>query len=58
VARERGILVDQSTIYRWVQRFLPLFERRHESTASRWARLARCETYARIRAIGITFIAP
>src|SRR6266581_4222605 len=22
---ERGILVDQSTIYRWVQRFLPLF---------------------------------
>jgi transposase-like protein len=23
---ERGILVDQSTIYRWVQRFLPLFD--------------------------------
>jgi transposase-like protein len=22
---EHGILVDQSTIYRWVQRFLPLF---------------------------------
>ncbi len=22
---ERGILVDQSTIFRWVQRFLPLF---------------------------------
>lgn len=22
---ERGILVDQSTVYRWVQRFLPLF---------------------------------
>src|SRR6266568_4846673 len=22
---ERGVLVDQSTIYRWVQRFLPLF---------------------------------
>jgi transposase-like protein len=22
---ERGILIDQSTIYRWVQRFLPLF---------------------------------
>ena len=22
---ERGVLVDQSTIYRWVQRYLPLF---------------------------------
>jgi transposase-like protein len=22
---ERGVVVDQSTIYRWVQRFLPLF---------------------------------
>src|SRR4030081_3071949 len=22
---ERGVLVDQSTLYRWVQRFLPLF---------------------------------
>ncbi len=23
---ERGVLVDRSTIYRWVQRFLPLFQ--------------------------------
>jgi transposase-like protein len=22
---ERGVLVDQSTVYRWVQRFLPLY---------------------------------
>jgi transposase-like protein len=22
---ERGVVVDQSTIYRWVQRYLPLF---------------------------------
>ena len=23
---ERGLIVDRSTIYRWVQRFLPLFQ--------------------------------
>ena len=25
---ERGIMVDRSTVYRWVQRFLPLFAER------------------------------
>ena len=23
---ERGLIIDRSTIYRWVQRFLPLFQ--------------------------------
>lgn len=47
---ERGILVDQSTIYRWVQRFLPLFGdvARHyrKSVGPDWR---VDETYARIR---------
>src|ERR687886_1049461 len=46
---ERGILVDQSTIYRWVQRFLPLFgaAARHyrEPVGPDWR---VDETYARI----------
>jgi transposase-like protein len=45
---ERGILVDQSTIYRWVQRFLPLFgeaARRYRQPVD-WR---VDETYARIR---------
>src|SRR5919202_6747310 len=37
---ERGILVDQSTVYRWVQRFLPLFgeaaRRYREPTSPDW----------------------
>jgi transposase-like protein len=35
---ERGVLVDQSTIYRWVQRFLPLFgeaARKHRDPVGR-----------------------
>src|SRR5918912_1803172 len=47
---ERGILVDQSTIYRWVQRFLPLFSeaaRHHRQPVSPDWRVD--ETYARIR---------
>jgi transposase-like protein len=47
---ERGILVDQSTIYRWVQRFLPLFgdaARRHREAVGLDWRVD--ETYARIR---------
>jgi transposase-like protein len=47
---ERGILVDQSTIYRWVQRFLPLFgdvARRYRRTVGLDWRVD--ETYARIR---------
>src|ERR671939_792139 len=47
---ERGILVDQSTIYRWVQRFLPLFgeaARRYREPVSPDWRVD--ETYARIR---------
>jgi IS6 family transposase len=47
---ERGILVDQSTIYRWVQRFLPLFgdlARRHREPLGPDWRVD--ETYARIR---------
>ena len=47
---ERGILVDQSTIYRWVQRFLPLFgdaaRRYREPVGPDWR---VDETYARIR---------
>jgi transposase-like protein len=47
---ERGILVDQSTIYRWVQRFLPLFgeaaRRFREPVGLDWR---VDETYARIR---------
>jgi IS6 family transposase len=47
---ERGILVDQSTIYRWVQRFLPLFgeaARKHRDPVGLDWRVD--ETYARIR---------
>jgi transposase-like protein len=47
---ERGILVDQSTIYRWVQRFLPLFgevARKHRDPVGPDWRVD--ETYARIR---------
>src|SRR5919197_84173 len=47
---ERGILVDQSTISRWIQRFLPLFgaaaRRYREPVGLDW-RVE--ETYARIR---------
>jgi transposase, IS6 family len=47
---ERGVLVDQSTIYRWVQRFLPLFgdaARQYRRPVSPDWRVD--ETYARIR---------
>jgi IS6 family transposase len=47
---ERGILVDQSTIYRWVQRFLPLSgeaARQYREPVSPDWRVD--ETYARIR---------
>ncbi len=47
---ERGVLVDQSTIYRWVQRFLPLFgeaARKHRDPVGPDWRVD--ETYARIR---------
>jgi transposase-like protein len=47
---ERGILVDQSTIYRWVQRFLPLFGetgRKYRAPVDPDWRVD--ETYARIR---------
>jgi transposase-like protein len=47
---ERGIMVDQSTIYRWVQRYLPLFgeaARRYRQAVGLDWRLD--ETYARIR---------
>jgi len=47
---ERGILVDQSTIYRWVQRFLPLFgeaARPYRQPVGPDWRVD--ETYARIR---------
>jgi transposase-like protein len=49
---ERGILVDQSTIYRWVQRFLPLFgdaARQYRHPVSPDWRVD--ETYARIRGL-------
>jgi putative Mn2+ efflux pump MntP len=46
---ERGVLVDQSTIYRWVQRFLPLFgdaaRKYREPIGPDWR---VDETYARI----------
>src|SRR5438128_5914654 len=47
---ERGVLVDQSTIYRWVQRFLPLFgevARKYRAPVGPDWRVD--ETYARIR---------
>jgi IS6 family transposase len=47
---ERGVLVDQSTIYRWVQRFLPLFNevaRKYRRPVGHDWRVD--ETYARIR---------
>ena len=47
---ERGVLVDQSTIYRWVQRFLPLFgevARKYRDPVGPDWRVD--ETYARIR---------
>src|SRR6266498_3456502 len=47
---ERGIRVDQSTIYRWVQRFLPIFgevARKHRDPVGPNWRVD--ETYARIR---------
>jgi IS6 family transposase len=47
---ERGVLVDQSTIYRWVQRFLPLFgevARKYRAPIGPDWRVD--ETYARIR---------
>ena len=46
---ERGVLVDQSTIYRWMQRFLPLFgeaARTHRDPIGPDWRVD--ETYARI----------
>jgi transposase-like protein len=47
---ERGVLVDQSTIYRWAQRFLPLFgevaRKYRHSIGPNWR---VDETYARIR---------
>src|SRR5260370_4234642 len=47
---ERGVLVDQSTIYRWVQRFLPLFgEVARKYRAPVGADWRVDETYARIR---------
>ena len=47
---ERGILVDQSTIYRWVQRFLALFgevARKYRDPVGPDWRVD--ETYARVR---------
>jgi hypothetical protein len=47
---ERSVMVDQSTIYRWVQRYLPLFgdaARRYRQQVGLDWRLD--ETYARIR---------
>jgi transposase, IS6 family len=47
---ERGVVVDQSTIYRWVQRFLPLFgqvARQYRQPVGLDWRVD--ETYARIR---------
>jgi transposase-like protein len=46
---ERGVLVDRSTVYRWVQRFLPLFEgaaRPHRRPIGRKWRVD--ETYVRL----------
>jgi IS6 family transposase len=50
VVAERGVLVDQSTVYRWVQRFLPQFgevARKHRAPVGPDWRVD--ETYARIR---------
>jgi transposase-like protein len=47
--RERGLVVDRSTIYRWVQRFLPLFQdaaRRHRHLVGEQWRVD--ETYTRL----------
>src|ERR1051326_6251303 len=47
---ERGVFVDQSTVYRWVQRFLPLFgeaARKYRQAIGPDWRVD--ETYARIR---------
>jgi transposase-like protein len=55
---ERGVLVDQSTVYRWVQCFLPLFGeagRKHRDPIGPDWRAD--ETYARIRGAGTTSIA-
>jgi transposase-like protein len=47
---ERGVLVDLSTIYRWVQRFLPLFgEVARKYRAPVGPDWRADETYARIR---------
>ncbi len=46
---ERGLVVDRSTIYRWVQRFLPLFQdtaRAHRHTIGNKWRVD--ETYTRL----------
>jgi transposase-like protein len=46
---ERGVLVDQSTIYRWVQRYLPLFgEAARKSRAPVGQDWRVDETYARV----------
>src|SRR5215471_9247949 len=47
---ERGVLVDQSTVYRWVQRYLPIFgevARKYRQPVGPDWRVD--ETYARIR---------
>src|SRR5215468_3682024 len=55
---ERGVLVDQSTIYRWVQRYLPLFgEAARKFRASVGQDWRVDETYARIGGAGTTSIA-
>jgi IS6 family transposase len=47
---ERRVLVDQSTIYRWVLRFLPCSARSLASTATLLVQTGGVdETYARIR---------
>jgi len=46
---ERGIEVDHVTVYRWVQRFMPLL-----ADAARFARHApgdRCETYVKVNGV-------
>src|SRR5918998_1976788 len=46
---ERGLVVERSTVYRWVQRFLPLFQsaaRAHRQTAGSTWRVD--ETYTRL----------
>ena len=44
---ERGVAVDHSTIYRWVQRFAPELERRLQSPTDRLG----CSNPGRSRAI-------